>query len=117
LRFGQVPKAVKDKLVDGLTAVLAQAKANKLPDETEAQTKLKTAFFDEVDSQVKQVLNSGNEMALRFDIDSRAGEVSYEFSLSGQPASKLAKNIADIGSPKKFFVRPPRSGFAHKLLL
>src|SRR5262249_331756 len=43
LRIGQVPKAAKDKLIDGMNAVLAQAKTNKLPDETAGQTKLKEA--------------------------------------------------------------------------
>jgi hypothetical protein len=116
LRIGQVPKAAKDKLIDGMTAALAQAKANKLPDETEGQTKLKQVFFDEFASQVKQVLNAGNEVAVRFDIDSRANEVSYELSLSGQPTSKLAKNIADLGSSKSLFLGALGSDSAMNLL-
>lgn len=101
IRFGQIPKSLRDEIVDTVSSILELAKQAK--DETPAQEKLKTALINSFGDTLKQVLNEGNELALRFDVDQKAAEVSLDFSLSGQPTSKLAKSIGDLSTSKSLF--------------
>jgi hypothetical protein len=115
VRFGQIPKTVRDDIVDNVMNLLELFKQAK--DETDAQAKLKTALLNSLGDSLKQVLNEGNELALRFDVDQKGGEVSVDFSLSGQPTSKLAKSIADVGASKSLFAGALGSDAAMSLLI
>jgi hypothetical protein len=116
VRFGQIPKAVRDDISDNATSLLELLKRGG-KDETEAQEKFKNALLKSIGDSLKQVLNEGNELALRLDVDQKGGEITADFSLSGQPTSKLAKSIADLGNSKSLFAGALGSDAAMSLLI
>jgi hypothetical protein len=115
VRFGQIPKTVRDDIIDNAMNVLELFKQAK--DETDAQAKFKAALLTSFGDSLKQVLNEGNELALRLDVDQKGGEITADFSLSGQPTSKLAKSIADLGNSKSLFAGALGSDAAMSLLI
>jgi hypothetical protein len=115
IRFGQIPKTVRDDIIDNAMNVLELFKQAK--DETDAQAKFKAALLTSFGDSLKQVLNEGNELALRLDVDQKGGEITADFSLSGQPTSKLAKSIADLGNTKSLFAGALGSDAAMSLLI
>jgi hypothetical protein len=115
VRFGQIPKAVRDDIVDNVMNVLELFKQAK--DETDAQAKFKAALLTSFGDSLKQTLNEGNELTLRLDVDQKGGEISADFALSGQPTSKLAKSIADLGNSKSLFAGALGSDAAMSLLI
>jgi hypothetical protein len=96
LRIGDVPKKLKDTFLTKFKEELDKTKEQKDADETPVQAKLKAAMLDGFLQQARSLLSDGNELALRFDIDSKAGELSADLSLTSQPKSKLEATIAGL---------------------
>ncbi|MBL8794071.1 MAG: hypothetical protein JNM56_09200 [Planctomycetia bacterium] len=96
LRIGDVPKQLKETFLTKFKEELDKAKEQKAENETPVQAKLKVAMLDGFLQQARSLLNDGNELALRFDIDRKAGELSADLSLSSQPKSKLEATIAGL---------------------
>ncbi len=102
VRVSQIPKTLKDAFLDGFNNGIAGAKAQKAPDETEVQTKFKNAFIDSMSEDIKNFINDGHELALRFDIDSKSGEISADLSLTARPNTQLAASIKSWDSKSIF---------------
>lgn len=96
LRIGDVPRKLKDTFLTKFKEELDKAKEQKAENETPVQAKLKEAMLDGFLQQARSLLSDGNELALRFDIDSKAGELSADVSLTSQPKSKLEATIAGL---------------------
>src|SRR5262249_14526785 len=56
LRVGQIPKSIRDGLLDGMKQGLNALKDQKAPDETEAQSKFKMALVNRMSEDVKNFL-------------------------------------------------------------
>lgn len=93
LRMNGIPAGVRDEFLKELAKNTDAANGQKLPDESEALTKFRIALLANMQDQFKAYLTDGNELALRFDIDQKAGEVSIDTSFNAKPGTKLAANL------------------------
>jgi len=93
LRMNGIPKGVRDEFLQELAKNSEIAKEQKLPDESEALTKFRVALLSNMQEQFKAYVTDGNELALRFNIDSKAGEVTADVSFNARPGTKLAGTL------------------------
>src|SRR5690606_12531326 len=97
VRLDQIPEGLRKTVAGQLELQLETAKQEKLPDETETMRVLKAEVIDTFAKHLTSVINDGKELALRVDLDQKAGEMSIELALSGQDGSGLSKTIAGLG--------------------
>jgi hypothetical protein len=100
LRFDRLPEGMKRMALAGVESTLAKVKDQPIPNETKAIRELKEKAIDEIAANIKAVLDGGQELALRINVDRKTEEVSLELELTGQSGSKLAKDIASIKQTK-----------------
>lgn len=100
LRLDRLPDSLKKMAVAGVENGLAAAKEQEVPNETAAMKEFRAKSVDELARNIKEVLDSGEEAALRLNVDPKAEEFALELELSGQKGSKLAKDIRSIRDNK-----------------
>jgi hypothetical protein len=100
LRIDRLPDGMKKMALGFIEMQLAKGKDQPVPNETKAIKDLKDKAIDELSTNLKSLLDGGQELALRLNVDPKADEVSLELELTGQPGSKLAKDIASIRQNK-----------------
>jgi hypothetical protein len=100
LHIDQIPEKVRDLAVSQVESQLDAAKDEKKEGETPAEHRAKGEFIDVVKKYVVSVLKEGGQVALRFDVDEKAKELSAELGLSGKKGSSLAKDIAALAERK-----------------
>jgi hypothetical protein len=96
-RLDQVPDVIKQIVLGQIELRLTNVADERPEGETEAQHALKAEAVKEISKQLAQLINDGGELALKVELDRTAHEVALEVSLTGQPGSKLAAQIADQG--------------------
>ena len=79
---------------------LAMAKDQPVPNETKAIKEFKEKAIDELVLNLKNLLEGGEEAALRLNVDAKTEEVALELELKGVQGSKLAKDIMSIRDNK-----------------
>jgi hypothetical protein len=100
IRIDRLPDQMKKMALGAIENQLAQAKEQAIPDETKAIKAFKEKGIDEVAANLKSLLDGGEEVALRLNVDTQGSEVSFELELKGTSGSKLAKDIASIREHK-----------------
>jgi len=100
VRIDQVPEKVRKLAIDQVEAQLNTAKDEKKDAETPAQHAAKVEIIDLVKKCMVSVIEDGGELALRFDVDQKAKELSAELALSGRDGTTLAKKISALGKTK-----------------
>lgn len=100
INVDQIPKQMKQMVLGQVELQAATDKENERPGETKAQQAFRAAMIDEGTVFLKQLLNEGGPFDLRFDIDRKAGELSFTSSLAGLADTKLQEEIAALGKGK-----------------
>jgi hypothetical protein len=100
LRIDRLPDGLKKVAIAGAENVLANGKDQAIPNETPAMKEFKTKAIDELTANIKELLEGGEEAALRFNVDPKAQEFALELELTGAKGSKLAKDIRSIRENK-----------------
>jgi hypothetical protein len=103
LRLDQLPKDVKFEFLAQLEQGIKDAQNVKIPDETPAQNALRLQVSREIVDQFKAVLNEGKQLGMDLNVDKNAEEISLTFSVTAQPNTALARNIAEVGKTKSLF--------------
>jgi hypothetical protein len=99
-RIDRFPDALKKMAVAYVENLLAAGKEQALPNETKAIKEFKEKAIDELVMNLKNLLEGGEEAALRLNVDPKKEEVALELELKGQKGSKLAKDIMSIRENK-----------------
>jgi hypothetical protein len=100
LRIDRLPDGLKKMAMAGIENALANGKDKPIPNETPAMKDFKGKAIDSLSGTLKEVLDGGEEVALRINVDPKAEEFALELELSGTKASKLAKDIKSIRENK-----------------
>lgn len=100
VRIDRLPDALKKMAIAAVENQLAMAKDQPIPNETKAIKEFKDKAIDELTLNLKNILEGGEEAALRFNVDPKTEEVAIELELSGTKGSKLAKDIQSIRDNK-----------------
>jgi hypothetical protein len=100
LRIDRLPDALKKMAIAGAENLLANAKDQPLPVEGKSFKEFRDKAVDELTANLKEVLDGGEEAALRLNVDPKAQEVALELELMGAKGSKLAKDIRSIRENK-----------------
>lgn len=118
LRIDRLPDGLKKIAVAGIENAMAQAKDEPVPNETPAMKAFKEKFIDEMAVNIKDLLDGGEEAALRINVDPKAEEFALELELSGTKGSKLAKDIRSIRENKSVVggaIASPEAAFSMNL--
>jgi hypothetical protein len=91
-----LPAQIRKLGVSASSLMLGEAKEQELPGATEKQKALRDAVLDEAARQVKALLEDATTASLKLDVDQKAKEVSFSFSLDGKPGSTLTRNLASL---------------------
>jgi hypothetical protein len=75
---------------------IAALKEKKSGKETPAQAQLKAAVIDYVAGRVKSLLTDGRSIEFRWSFDRKSNDVGLELSLTANPGSSLAEDIAGM---------------------
>jgi hypothetical protein len=100
VRIDRLPDALKKMAIAAVENQLAQAKDEPIPNETKAIKAFKEKAIDELVVNLKNVLDGGEEAALRLNVNPKSEELAIEIELKGAKGSKLAKDIASIRENK-----------------
>lgn len=100
LRIDRLPGDLKKMAIAGAENFIAQAKDQPIPNETKAIKEFRDKMIDELVGNLKEVLEGGEEAALRLNVDPKAQEFALELELMGTKGSKLAKDIKSIRDNK-----------------
>lgn len=100
INLDQIPKQMKQMVLGQIELQAATDKESERPGETKAQQAFRAAIIDEGTVFLKQLLNEGGPVDLRFDIDRKAAELSFTSNLAGLPDTKLQEEIAALGKDK-----------------
>ena len=100
LRLDRVPKDMKKFVIGTVEEQLNALKDMKLPGETDAMGKFKTAAIDKLTGALKSVLEDGRSVALKVNLDKKADDLSFELEFKPVAGSKLAKDVAGMKDGK-----------------
>jgi hypothetical protein len=103
VRFDRIPDEIKQIALSQLKNKMADEEGKKLPDETEAQRKLRLELLKEFSRRFTQLVRDGQALTFRFDVDRKANELVVDLNLTGKSGSKLAADIAELGQTKSLF--------------
>jgi hypothetical protein len=104
VRFDQIPKEIKQLALQQMALKVADAQGTKLPNESDVQQQFRSAILKDFERRTAQVLEQGRSFSLRLNLDREKKQIVADASLTGQPASKLAGEIADMGKSTSLFV-------------
>jgi hypothetical protein len=100
VRLDRLPDALKKMAVAAVENQLAAAKEQPIPNATKAIKEFRDKAVDEIVTNIKNVLEGGEEASIRLNVDPKSEEVAIEIELAGTKGSKLAKDIASIREHK-----------------
>ena len=100
VRIDRLPDGLKKMAIAGIENALANGKDQPVPNETPAMKEFKEKFIDTIAANIKDVLDSGEEAALRLNVDPKGDEFALELELTGVKGKKLAKDIQSIRDNK-----------------
>lgn len=99
-RIDRFPDALKKMAVAYVENMLATYKDTPIPNETKTIKEFKEKAIDELVVNLKNLLEGGEEAALRLNVDPKKDEIALELELKGLKGSKLAKDIMSIRENK-----------------
>jgi hypothetical protein len=100
VRIDRLPDGLKKIAIAGAENALAQGKEQPVPNETPAMKEFRSKMVDKLAGTVKEVLEGGEEAALRIHVDPKTEEFAIELELLGTKGSQLAKDIRSIKENK-----------------
>ena len=99
-RLDRLPADMKKMALGQIEEKLSEGKGQALPNETPAQKAFKDETIDQVTRSLKSLLEDGEEVSFRLNVDPKGGEVGVEFEMTAKKGSTLAKDIASIRDNK-----------------
>jgi hypothetical protein len=99
-RIDRLPDAMKRVALAQVENAIAQGKDQPLPDEFKGAKEFRDKMVDEVAANFKELLDGGEQAALRLNVDPKAEELSFEVELTGKSGTRLAKDIMSIREHK-----------------
>ena len=96
VRIDRLPDGLKKMAIAGAENALAHGKDQPVPNETPAMKEFRPRRSTSWPRNIKEVLEGGEEAALRLNVDPKAEEFAIELELLGTKGSKLAKDIRSI---------------------
>jgi hypothetical protein len=109
LHIDQIPKPLREI---GLSEFERRVKETPPEGKTEAERQLDTRIRDQFVAAIATLVDDGEEVALRLDVDRQRNTLSFDMSLSGKPGTRLATTIADLGQTKSLFAGIPTANSA-----
>ncbi len=103
VRFDQIPKEIKQLMLQQLDLRIADAKKKKLPDETDIQQTFRAAVLEDAAKRIAALLKEGNALTFRLTLDRKTNDVLVDLNLSAKANTKLATDIADLANSKSLF--------------
>jgi hypothetical protein len=100
VRIDRLPKDMKNLAVAGIETQLSAGKEQPIPNATKAIKEFRDKAIDELTANIKELLDGGEEAALRLNVDPKAQEIALELELSGAKGTKLAQDIRSIREHK-----------------
>jgi len=100
VRIDRLPEGLKTIAVAQVENAVAKAKEQEVPNETPAMKAFRGKMIDHLVGNVKEVLEGGEEAALRIHVDPKAEEFALELELTGAKGKKLAQDIRSIREHK-----------------
>ena len=100
VRLDRLPDQMRKMALGAIETQLAAGKDQPVPNETPAIKAFKEKSIDQLVSTIKSVINDGEQVALKLNVDLQSGEAGIEIDASGVKGSKLAKDIASIKENK-----------------
>jgi hypothetical protein len=97
INLDEIPKELKEIALTQSELQLANAKEKDMPNESKAQKQFRIAALDEAFARLKELLNDGGTVSLRFDLNRKAGDLTVEAALAAKSGTKLADGIAGLG--------------------
>ena len=100
LHIDQLPEETRKYAISQVKVRLGNLKEEMGDGETKAQNELKVAVVEELTKQVIAVIEDGGSLALRLNLDRKAGEMSLELALGAKEDTKLSGAILELGKMK-----------------
>jgi hypothetical protein len=100
VRIDRLPEALRKMAIVAVEEQMNAAKDQPVPNETKAMKEFKEKAIDEVVTNLKNVLEGGEEAALRLNVNPKAEEVAIEIDFKGKKGSQIAKDIQSIQDNK-----------------
>jgi hypothetical protein len=94
INLDEIPKGLKETALSTFALQQSTIKENEIAGETPEQKKFRIAVIDELFARSQQLVSEGGALSLSFNLDPKTGTLAAAASLSGQPDSKLASDIA-----------------------
>src|SRR5262249_14434906 len=102
-RVDQIPDVLKQLITSQIEVKLSDLEEQKVPDETEAQRKLRIQAIKESSRQIIAMINELRELALSLGVNRDAKEVFAEFTVSAKPNTELAKTFTASAGTQSLF--------------
>jgi hypothetical protein len=103
VRFDQIPNEIKQLVLQQMALKVADAQRAKLPNETDVQQEFRSAILKDFERRTAQLLKEGRSLSFRLNLDREKKRIAVDATLTGQPMSKLAGEIADMGKSTSLF--------------
>jgi hypothetical protein len=103
LRIDTIDDQFKQIALGQFENQVAAAKERKAPNETSAQTKLKSDIIDYAAGLVRSILSDARAVDFRISVDRQTDDVSVQLTMDARTGSPLAKEIESAGRrPNRF---------------
>jgi hypothetical protein len=102
-RVDQIPDVLKQLLTSQVEVKLADLEDQKVPDETEAQRKVRIQGLKESSRQIIALINELREVALGLGINRDAKELFAEFTIAAKPNTELANTFTASAGTQSLF--------------
>lgn len=103
LRFDRIPDALKQLFLIQFELQLADEREKRDPGASDVEHEAKIRTMDWMAKQVKAVVTNGQELSASLILDRRNEDIAVVMAFDGQPNSKLAQDIADLGVTPSLF--------------
>jgi len=103
LRLASLPDIVKQIVLAQLENKLAEAKEQKVENETPAAKQVREKSIDSFGARVKMILTDGEALSLKTGVNSKTDDITFDLSFKAKSGTPLAKEIASAGKSEAMF--------------
>jgi hypothetical protein len=96
LNLDAVPEQIRGLMLSASELLLSNAKDEEVPGASAALKQLRESTLDEMSLKLKSLLDDGQAVTLRLNVDRKAHEIGVVARLDGKPGSDLVKGFAAL---------------------
>lgn len=98
VNLDQIPKPFKELFLTQLALRMSDEKDKTPPgDETKVAKALRLELLDEVEREIKSLLDDGQTIRFEINVDRQANDLKTALTMTARPGSKLADSITELG--------------------